>query len=249
MHVKLQTMFSYVMPLTIDALFLHLPSIRSLHPKYNPHARHPPRHHQKLVICDKPADQAPGHPPAQGIALGVPVQDAATGTAALHPVAPSAPPAPYPEEATPFAATGPPQGPRPLYPAPPMDDDDVPPPPDTSVAPPPMQAPPSQASWGPMLQSLTSLTDAVLGRKPSTAVPTADVLAYVGGLDVTLGRYDTPQHALFATLTTTHASDFLNKCLPGSSVAAGGMLGWISTGCVIMFNDILIIMQKDSNNI
>lgn len=195
MHVKLQTMFS---------------------------------HHQKLVICDKPVDNA-RRPAHGGVALGVPVQDGTPNVpcpsvAAPPPVAPSAPPAPTTEQdATPFAAAVPPEPTKQLYPKLPMDDDDVPPPPGPSVAAVPIQGPPSQGSWGPMLQSLTSLTDAVLGRKPSTAVPAADVLAYVGGLDVTLGRYDTPQHALFATLSTTHANDFLNKCLPGASVTAGGM--------------------------
>ena len=35
------------------------------------------------------------------------------------------------------------------------------------------------------------------------------IVAYVGGLDITGGRYDTPEFPLFRTLNTVHAGDFL----------------------------------------
>ena len=37
-----------------------------------------------------------------------------------------------------------------------------------------------------------------------------DVLqvAYVGGLDITKGRWDTPEHHIFKTLNSEHAADF-----------------------------------------
>jgi len=37
------------------------------------------------------------------------------------------------------------------------------------------------------------------------------LVAYVGGLDLTGGRYDTPEHQLFATLKTEHDGDFRNS--------------------------------------
>merc|ERR1719348_980703 len=37
------------------------------------------------------------------------------------------------------------------------------------------------------------------------------LVAYVGGLDLTGGRYDTPEHEIFCTLRTDHAEDFRNS--------------------------------------
>ena len=40
------------------------------------------------------------------------------------------------------------------------------------------------------------------------------VVAFVGGLDLTDGRYDTPQHPLFSTLLSKHAApDFYQNCV------------------------------------
>ena len=36
-------------------------------------------------------------------------------------------------------------------------------------------------------------------------------MAFVGGLDLTGGRYDTPEHELFSTLRTDHDGDFRNR--------------------------------------
>ena len=36
------------------------------------------------------------------------------------------------------------------------------------------------------------------------------IVAFIGGLDLCLGRYDTPTHSLFRTLQTTHKDDFHN---------------------------------------
>lgn len=36
------------------------------------------------------------------------------------------------------------------------------------------------------------------------------IIAFVGGLDLCIGRYDTPQHPLFRTLGTVHKDDFHN---------------------------------------
>ena len=42
-----------------------------------------------------------------------------------------------------------------------------------------------------------------------------NVIAFIGGLDITTGRYDTPEFPLFKTLQTVHKDDFRNKCFPG----------------------------------
>ncbi|CAL4085202.1 unnamed protein product [Meganyctiphanes norvegica] len=39
------------------------------------------------------------------------------------------------------------------------------------------------------------------------------ILAYVGGLDVTDGRWDTPDHVLFRSLLDNHKDDFYNGCV------------------------------------
>lgn len=36
------------------------------------------------------------------------------------------------------------------------------------------------------------------------------IIAFVGGLDLCMGRYDTPQHPLFKTLQTVHQDDYHN---------------------------------------
>ena len=41
------------------------------------------------------------------------------------------------------------------------------------------------------------------------------VVAFIGGLDITDGRYDSPDFPLFKTLQTLHANDFLSNCVPG----------------------------------
>ncbi|KAL5098908.1 hypothetical protein RYX36_003235 [Vicia faba] len=43
------------------------------------------------------------------------------------------------------------------------------------------------------------------------------IVAFIGGLDLCLGRYDTPEHSLFRTLQTTHKDDFYNNNFEGSA--------------------------------
>ncbi|KAL9227407.1 hypothetical protein vseg_003096 [Gypsophila vaccaria] len=43
------------------------------------------------------------------------------------------------------------------------------------------------------------------------------IIAFVGGLDLCKGRYDTPEHPLFRTLETYHKDDYHNPNLVGSS--------------------------------
>ncbi|KAM7525676.1 hypothetical protein LguiA_015578 [Lonicera macranthoides] len=44
------------------------------------------------------------------------------------------------------------------------------------------------------------------------------IVAFVGGLDLCLGRYDTPKHAIFSTLQTVHKDDYHNPNFTGPSV-------------------------------
>ncbi|KAK9758013.1 hypothetical protein RND81_01G200700 [Saponaria officinalis] len=43
------------------------------------------------------------------------------------------------------------------------------------------------------------------------------IIAFVGGLDVCDGRYDTPAHPLFRSLQTTHKDDYHNPCFQGAT--------------------------------
>lgn len=60
----------------------------------------------------------------------------------------------------------------------------------------------------------TIIVDSAIPQKLSTVSNAGKrrLVAFVGGLDVTLGRWDDQQHALFSTLKTTHADDFYNVC-------------------------------------
>lgn len=43
------------------------------------------------------------------------------------------------------------------------------------------------------------------------------MVAYLGGHDISKGRWDTAQHCLFSTLAKEHANDFRNKFINLSS--------------------------------
>jgi len=44
------------------------------------------------------------------------------------------------------------------------------------------------------------------------------IVAFIGGLDITDGRYDSPEFQLFKTLKTDHKGDFHSKCFPDLDV-------------------------------
>ena len=46
---------------------------------------------------------------------------------------------------------------------------------------------------------------------PGSSYGSRRLIAYVGGLDLTGGRYDTPNHELFKTLLNEHEGDFRNS--------------------------------------
>ncbi|CAN6466419.1 unnamed protein product [Victoria cruziana] len=45
------------------------------------------------------------------------------------------------------------------------------------------------------------------------------IIAFVGGLDLCDGRYDTPKHSLFRTLRTTHKEDYHNPTFPAGATS------------------------------
>ena len=52
------------------------------------------------------------------------------------------------------------------------------------------------------------------------------VIAYIGGLDLTQGRWDSPEHTLFSTLETTHQKDFYSNCVPSATQKTGPRQPW-----------------------
>ena len=52
------------------------------------------------------------------------------------------------------------------------------------------------------------------------------MIAFIGGLDITDGRYDSPEFPLFATLKTLHQGDFYSNCIVGANADAGPRQPW-----------------------
>lgn len=64
----------------------------------------------------------------------------------------------------------------------------------------------------------------------SDLVPTSDgrriLCSFVGGLDLTSGRFDTNRHELFSTLETCHKQDFHNGCIADAAATSGPREPW-----------------------
>ena len=52
------------------------------------------------------------------------------------------------------------------------------------------------------------------------------IAAYVGGLDLTDGRYDSPEHPLYRTLPGLHWEDFYQGSAPGVTAGLGPRQPW-----------------------
>merc|ERR1719341_2113349 len=57
------------------------------------------------------------------------------------------------------------------------------------------------------------------------------LIAYVGGLDLTGGRYDTPEHHIFKTLKTDHNDDFRNSNAKSTPATTGPREPWHDIHC------------------
>jgi phospholipase D1/2 len=62
----------------------------------------------------------------------------------------------------------------------------------------------------------------VMDAPPKEGSEHRTIVAYVGGLDLTTGRFDTPDHYLFKTLHTVHKDDFYQGCIAGIDQTKGG---------------------------
>lgn len=52
------------------------------------------------------------------------------------------------------------------------------------------------------------------------------IVAFIGGLDITDGRYDTPEFHLWSTVNSLHTGDFYNNCVPGVTKETGPRQPW-----------------------
>ena len=55
------------------------------------------------------------------------------------------------------------------------------------------------------------------------------VIAFIGGIDITDGRYDSPEFPLFKTIPTLHKDDFYQNCVPGATEQTGPREPWVGT--------------------
>lgn len=63
------------------------------------------------------------------------------------------------------------------------------------------------------------------------------MVAFIGGIDLCDGRFDTHDHPIFRTLQLEHKKDFYNDCIAGvDGEAGGGRLGPIFVGSVVIPN-------------
>merc|ERR1719221_756021 len=53
-----------------------------------------------------------------------------------------------------------------------------------------------------------------------------ELLAFVGGIDLTLGRWDNRQHPLFRSLQSTHKGDAYGKCFKTNTAECGPRQPW-----------------------
>ncbi|KAG8076563.1 hypothetical protein GUJ93_ZPchr0006g41178 [Zizania palustris] len=60
---------------------------------------------------------------------------------------------------------------------------------------------------------------------------TRRITAFLGGLDLAAGRYDTPTHRLFGDLDTVFRGDFYNPTFPGGEAAGGPRQPWHDMHC------------------
>ncbi len=53
-----------------------------------------------------------------------------------------------------------------------------------------------------------------------------EVVAFIGGLDITDGRFDNPSFPLWSTIHSLHKADFYNNCVPGVTRETGPRQPW-----------------------
>lgn len=71
----------------------------------------------------------------------------------------------------------------------------------------------------------------ILDSPPEGDEELSGIVAFVGGLDITDGRYDTPEHELFRTLTSVHQGDFYNGVVGTTTSEIGPRQPWHDIHC------------------
>jgi len=74
--------------------------------------------------------------------------------------------------------------------------------------------------------SYTHHQKTIIADSPSLNEDKRSLTAFVGGLDITDGRYDTPDHPLFKSITGKHEGDFYQNSAPGVTSAHGPRQPW-----------------------
>ena len=70
------------------------------------------------------------------------------------------------------------------------------------------------------------------------------LVGWVGGIDITDGRYDNPQYPLFRTLFSLHAGDFYQNCTVGADKATGPREPWHDIHCKVEGSIALDVMTN-----
>ncbi len=73
------------------------------------------------------------------------------------------------------------------------------------------------------------------------------LVAFIGGLDLCDGRFDTSEHSLFHTLKTVHSEDYHQACYPGASIKQGGVCGYLSISVAMPCMSVAIPPQSLKN--
>ena len=79
---------------------------------------------------------------------------------------------------------------------------------------------------------------------PDSSSDQRRLVAFVGGLDITDGRYDTPEFPLFSTLRTLHKDDFYQNCTPGATPDSGPREPWHDIHAKLEGPAVKFIMQN-----
>eukprot|EP00127_Corallochytrium_limacisporum_P002804 Clim_evm17s141 gene=Clim_evmTU17s141 len=70
------------------------------------------------------------------------------------------------------------------------------------------------------------LRDRMRGEKDVADLERRRFIAFLGGIDLTHGRYDSPGHELFSTIDNVHAEDFIQNMVPGVNKIYGPREPW-----------------------
>ena len=71
-----------------------------------------------------------------------------------------------------------------------------------------------------------------------------ELLGYIGGVDLTNGRWDNENHPLFRTLTTDHLGDASNNCFPVDAAHVGPREPWHDIHCSVRGPEVLDMIKN-----